>query len=122
MKIGGAVQSLQALQLSTLLIICYLIANPEYTPSPIRPYVSYIRECIAFVFSTIFSGWWPLMAGKIALSVAAVFLSYRLVRVQKEKKEEKHNEDLEKENSERMRRAREEAQRKLQELGSIMQI
>lgn len=57
--------------------------------------------------------------GKVLLLLAGVFVIVRLVHARKEQKEEKRNEQQERLNLDRMRRAREEAQRKLEELGKL---
>ena len=63
MTIGSAVQTQQAIQVALVLASCYLVANPEYTPSFFRPYVSQVRSGISVCFSAVFGGWWPLVAG-----------------------------------------------------------
>ena len=64
-----------------------------------------------------------MSAGKVLLILAGVFVVIRLVHARKEHKEEQRNEQQERFNMDRMRRAREEAQKKLEELGkTIMKI
>ena len=58
-----------------------------------------------------------MSAGKVIVILAGVFVVVRLVHARKEHKEEQRNTQQERLNMDRMRRAREEAQRRLEELG-----